>query len=99
MKAYVERFFSVPRPNTRMTILYKIFLKENPDLTLSYSHFAKLCGEITSVRTVRTGGAEVSLHKLGKVLVERAFRSITMDNTISIDEKHIVIKNYMVRSV
>ena len=82
-----------------MTILYKIFLKENPDLTLSYSHFAKLCGEITSVRTVRTGGAEVSLHKLGKVLVERAFRSITMDNTISIDEKHIVIKNYMVRSV
>ena len=99
MKACIARFFSVPRPNTRMIILHQIFLQENPDVTMSYVQFTRLCHELTSVRTIRMGGAEISLIKLGHVIVDRAFRSISMKNTISIDEKPIILKNYMVRSM
>ena len=98
MEKRIKQFFRVPRPNVRLTILHQVFLAENKGINISYSQFTRIANRVTSVRTIRTGGAEISLKKMANVLVDRAFRSISMLNTISIDEKPIVIKNYLIKS-
>ena len=98
-KQYVQEFYSIPRPNVRLTILHQLFLKENPHSSLSYSQFTRISKRLTSIKTIRTGGAEVDLEKLSDVIVSRAFRGVNLTNVIAIDEKPVVIKNYMIKSM
>ena len=102
MEARVVKFFNKPRPNVNAKILYHVFLMEEfnslDETKLSYRHFCRLIKKVTSVKTIRTGGAEINLMKLAFVIAERACRGVNARNTISIDEKPIVIKNYLVRS-
>ena len=46
---------------------------------------------------MRTSGAEIDLYKLSSVIAERAVLNVNAYNTISIDEKPVIIKNYLVR--
>ena len=98
----VIHFFRKPRPNVNMMILHRVFLKEEfnsqDEKKLSYRQFCRLMKKVTCTRTVRTGGAEINLMKLANVIVERAMLNVNSHNTISIDEKPVVIKNYLVRS-
>lgn len=102
MEASVKRFFKKPRPNVTIKILHRVFLMEEfgsaDERRLSYRQFCRIVKKVTSVRTIRTGGAEINLLKLGTVIAERACRGVQAHNTISIDEKPIVIKNYLVKS-
>ena len=98
----VKHFFRKPRPNVNSKILYRIFLVEalgsGDEKQLSYRHFCRLIKKVTCVKTVRTGGAEIDLFKLSAVISERAMLNVSAHNTISIDEKPVVLKNYLVRS-
>lgn len=93
----VKKFYDNPRPNISMVLLHKVFVEETKT-AISYSHFCMLSKECTSVKTVRTGAAEIKLKQLAEVISERASFDINAFNCISIDEKPFVLKHYMVRS-
>ena len=99
MKHRIHKFYSTPKPNVRLTSLHSIFLAENTEVHISYAHFCRLSRELTAVRTIKTGGVEVDLRKLASVIAGRAFHGINFTNTIAIDEKPVVIKNYLTRSI
>lgn len=95
----IKEFFKSPRPNVRLTVLHQLFLQTYPQARCSYSQFTRYSKRMTSVHTIRTGGTEVDLIKLSNVLVSRAFLGVHIWNVISIDEKPVIVKNYMVNSV
>lgn len=98
----VIHFFRKPRPNVNMKILHRVFLKEefdeNDEKSLSYRQFCRIMKKSTCTRTIRTGGAEIDLKKLANVIAKRAYLGVNIYNTIAIDEKPVVIKNYLIRS-
>ena len=93
----IKQFYETLRPNFNMTILHSIYKKETGN-EVSYQYFAEISKKYSSVRTVRTGGVEIRIFQLAQVISDRAYYNINVFNTISIDEKPFILKNYMIRS-
>lgn len=97
IKSEVYTFYKTPRPNVPMSILHELYQKEY-HRRISLRYFQSLSKKITSVKTVRTGAVEIKLDKLSATIAERAFYGVFMYNTVSIDEKPFIPKQYLVRS-
>lgn len=93
----VKNFYKKPRPNVRLTVLHRLFMKEE-QVTISYSCFTKLSKKYSKVKTIRTGAAEVRLINIAFCIAERSINHIDYTNTIAIDEKPFVPKAFLVRS-
>lgn len=97
-KLIVDWYKNKPRPNMPCTLLHQLFIKEY-SIDTSYQYFDKVSKEVTTVKTIRTGAAEINLSKLADVITERAMFNVNIYNTISIDEKPFIPKQFLPKSM
>lgn len=83
---------------TTYTDAFNLFIKETK-LDVSKVHFFEIYRNATRIQKIKTGGVYTRTNELIDVIVQRAYFGVNMNNTISIDEKPIIINNYKQNSV
>lgn len=77
---------------------YLMFCRDT-NINVSKTHFYNIFSNITRIQKIKTGGVYSRSEELVDTIVQRSFFGVNMLNTIAIDEKPIIIKNYKTTSV
>ncbi|KAK8871080.1 hypothetical protein M9Y10_008993 [Tritrichomonas musculus] len=78
---------------TTYTDAFNLFTRETK-LIVSKVHFFEIYSKATRIQKIKTGGVYTRTDDLIEVIVQRSFYNVNMLNTISINEKPIIVNNY-----